>query len=163
MKKILIFLLINFFVFFNCYALDFNNVYNVKTFSSATLEINDTNLVDQENAENLLKNIENLNSALTTKSKEIIEQNRNRKTPKYKGAEDIFTDYSNSVVYIGTRKKTKWVGSGSGFVVNHKGLKIITNWHVIDGADRIGVWLKPKNLNMFFDKTFLKILFFLLY
>ena len=147
-KKILILFIINFFVFFNCYALDFNNVYNVKTFSSATLEINDTNLVDQENAENLLENIENLNDALILKSEEIIEQNRNRKTPKFKGAEDIFNDYSNSVVYIGTRKKTKWVSSGSGFVVNHKGLKIITNWHVIDGADRIGVWLKPKNLNI---------------
>ena len=151
MKKIfLIAFLISIFIFVNSYAFDFKNIYKIKTFSSATLEMNNTNLIDPENAENLVENIENLNSVLIEKSQEIRKQNRNRKTQKFKGAEDIFTDYANSVVYIGTGKKksTEWLGSGSGFVVNHNGLKIITNWHVIDGVDRIGVWLKPKNLNI---------------
>jgi len=146
-KKILILCFINFFVFSNCYSLDFNKVYNLKTFSSAKLEINDTNLVDQENAENLVENIENLDVALIEKSKEITKQNRNRKTQKFKGGgEDIFHDYADSVVYIGNRKNNKWIGSGSGFVVNYNGLKIITNWHVIDDAEQIGVWLKPNNI-----------------
>ena len=145
-RKILIFLLINLFVFSNSYSFDFNNVYNLKTFSSAKLEMNDTNLVDQENAENLVKNIENLDAILIKKSKEITKKNRSRKKEKYKGAEAIFADYENSVVYIGNRKNGNWVGSGSGFVVDHNGLKIITNWHVIEDADHIGVWLKPKKL-----------------
>jgi len=140
--KSLIFLLIS----IPASALDFNKVYNVKIFSSAKLEVNDTNLVDQKNAENLVNNIENLNDVLKEKSNEIVKQNRNRKTQKFKGAEDIFKDYASSVVYIGNRKNRNWIGSGSGFVVDYNGLKIITNWHVIDDADFIGVWLKPKNL-----------------
>ena len=145
-RKILIFLLINLFIFSKSYSLDFNKVYNVKIFSSAKLEVNDTNLIDQENAETLVENIEDLNVILKEQSKEITKQNRNRKTQKFKGAEDIYSDYADSVVYIGNRKKGKWIGSGSGFVVNHNGLKIITNWHVIDQADTIGVWLKPNKI-----------------
>ena len=137
---------ISIFIPLNTNAFDFNKVYNLKTFSSAKLEVNDTNLVDKENVENLVNNIENLNVVLKEKSEEIKKQNRNRKTQKYKGAEDIFTDYASSVVYIGNRKNGKWIGSGSGFVINHNGLKIITNWHVIDDADHIGVWLKPNNI-----------------
>ena len=42
---------------------------------------------------------------------------------------------------------------GSGFVIKHKGkLKIITNWHVIDGADSLSVWVKP---NKMVDENFL--------
>ena len=144
MKKFfLITFFISIFIPLNTNAFDFNKVYNLKTFSSAKLEINDTNLVDQRNAENLVENIQNLNDVLVEKSKEITKQNRNRKTPKFKGAEDIFSDYADSVVYIGSRKNGKWIGSGSGFVVDYNGLKIITNWHVIEDADKIGVWLKP--------------------
>ena len=95
---------ISIFIPLNTNAFDFNKVYNLKTFSSAKLEVNDTNLVDQENVENLVNNIENLNVVLKEKSDEIKKQNRNRKTQKYKGAEDIFTDYASSVVYIGNRK-----------------------------------------------------------
>ena len=145
-KKFLFTCLILIFISSGVYAFDFNKVYNLKTFSSAKLEINDTNLVDQENVENLVENIENLDAVLKEKSKEISKQNRNRKTQKFKGAEDIFDDYSNSVVFIGSRKNGNWVGSGSGFVVDYSGLKIITNWHVIDGADHIGVWLKPNKI-----------------
>ena len=67
--------------------------------------------------------------------------------PKYKGAEDIYNDFSSSVVFIGSRKNKRYEGMGSGFVINHKGkLKIITNWHVIDGADKISIWLKPNKM-----------------
>ena len=146
---------ISIFIPLNTNAFDFNKVYNLKTFSSAKLEVNDTNLVDQENAENLVNNIENLNDVLEEKSKEITKQNRNRKIQKFKGAEDIFTDYADSVVYIGNRQKGKWIGSGSGFVVDHNGLKIITNWHVIEDADKIGVWLKPKNFEVIINGDYL--------
>ena len=36
--------------------------------------------------------------------------------------------------------------NGSGFIIDYKGKKIITNWHVIEGAEEVDVWLKPKNL-----------------
>tara|TARA_B100001540_G_scaffold142060_1_gene126160 strand:+ start:183 stop:1460 length:1278 start_codon:yes stop_codon:yes gene_type:complete len=146
MKKFLSTCIIFFFISTSTYALDFNKVYNVKTFSSAKLEINDTNLIDEEHADNLVGNIEDLSSTLEEHSTEIQKNNNNRKAPKFKGAEDIYSDYSNSVVYIGNRKNNKWAGSGSGFIVEHNGLKIITNWHVIDDADKIGVWLKPKDI-----------------
>ena len=127
-------------------AFDFNNIYNIKIFSSTTLEINDTNLIDEKNSESLIANIDNLNEALDVKSKELIKQNRDRKTLKYKGPiEDIFTENANSVVFIGNRKKNDIQGIGSGLIINHKNkLKIITNWHVIDGADKLDVWLKPE-------------------
>ena len=153
MKKFLSTCLIFFFISTSTYALDFNKVYNVKIFSSAKLEVNDTKLIDQENAETLVENIEDLNGILKEQSKEITKQNRNRKTQKFKGAEDIFSDYANSVVYIGNRQKSNWIGSGSGFVINHNGLKIITNWHVIENADKIGVWLKPKNFEVTLAQT----------
>ena len=78
-------------------------------------------------------------------SVKIIKQNRNRKTVKYKGPiEDIFTENADSVVFIGNRKNNRIQGIGTGFVINHKNkLKIITNWHVIEDADKIDVWLKP--------------------
>ena len=57
------------------HALEFKNVYNTKTFSSAALEMNDTNLVDQENVKNLVDNIDKLETSLLEKSKEITKQN----------------------------------------------------------------------------------------
>ena len=144
-KKFLFTCLILIFISSGVYAFDFNKVYNIKTFSSAKLEMNDTNLVDPENAENLTENIENLDSALTDKGNEITKQNRNRKTQKFKGAEEIFDDYSASVVYIENIKNNTPLGFGSGFIVNHKGLKIVTNWHVIEGNDKLVVYLKPND------------------
>jgi len=127
-------------------AFDFNNIYNVKTYSSTILEINDTNLIDKKNAESFIANIKNLNEALEVKSKELIKQNRDRKTIKYKGPiEDIFTENADSVVFIGNRKNNRIQGVGSGFIIKHKNnLKIITNWHVIEDADKLDVWLRPK-------------------
>ena len=144
-KKFLFTCLILIFISSGVYAFDFNKVYNIKTFSSAKLEMNDTNLVDPENAENLTENIENLDSTLTDKGNEITKQNRNRKTQKFKGAEEIFDDYSASVVYIENIKNNTPLGFGSGFIVNHKGLKIVTNWHVIEGNDKLVVYLKPND------------------
>jgi len=125
---------------------DIRKVNNAKTFSKAAYEINDTNLVDEKIATNLFHNVLNLKKAVLEKGKEIKEKNKNRKKKIYKGAEDIFEDYAKSVVYIGNRKKGKIETIGSGFIVNHKGLKIITNWHVIEDADSIDVWIKPEKM-----------------
>ena len=125
---------------------DIRKVNNAKTFSKAAYEINDTNLVNEEVATNIFHNVVNLKKAVLEKGKEIKEKNKNRKKKIYKGAEDIFEDYAKSVVYIGNREKTRITTTGSGFIVNHKGLKIITNWHVIDDAESIEVWTKPKKM-----------------
>ncbi len=131
----------------NVYAFDIRNINNSKIVSQASYKVNDTNLVDSENAENLLDNVKDLNEALSEKQEEIQDNNKNRSQPKYKGAEDIYNDFSSSVVFIGNRKNNKLEAMGSGFVINQKGkLRIITNWHVIDEADSISIWLKPEKM-----------------
>jgi len=61
---------------------------------------------------------------------------------KFRGgaASNIYKQYANSVVYI-YNPKAEMIGSGSLF--NKSGL-IITNWHVVDKADIVGIWTKPK-------------------
>ncbi len=128
-------------------AFDIREVNNAKVMSKASYAINDTNLVDEENAETLLKNVTDLNEALKEKENEIIKNNKNKSQPKFKGAEDIYDDFSSSVVFIGNRKNNRIKGVGSGFVINNKGkLQIITNWHVVNGADQLSVWIKPMNM-----------------
>ena len=140
-------IIIGLFYFSNVYALDVRNINKSKIVSQASYQVNDTNLNDDDHAEDLLDNVKDLNQALNEKSNEIKENNKNRSQPKFKGAEDIYNDFSNSVVFIGNRKNKKLQGMGSGFVINHKGkLKIITNWHVVDDANSLSVWIKPKEM-----------------
>ena len=148
MIKKIIFITLSLFLINNVYAFEIRNIDKSKIVSKASYNVNDTNLVDSENAENLLDNVKDLNEALNEKQKEIQKNNKDRSQPKFKGgAEDIYTDYSSSVVYVGNRKNNKIHGVGSGFVINHKGkLKIITNWHVIDGSDSLSVWIKPNKM-----------------
>ena len=140
-------IIISLFLFGKVFALDIRNINQSKIVSQAAYKVNDTNLVDSENAENLLDSVKDLNEALSEKQKEIQDNNKNRSQPKYKGAEDIYNDFSSSVVFIGSRKNNRLEGMGSGFVINQKGkLRIITNWHVIDEADSLSVWLKPDKM-----------------
>ena len=127
-------------------AFDIRQINNIKTVSKASYELNDTNLVDLKNAENLLKQTKDFNKVFTKKGNEISNKNKNRSRPKYKGAEDIYNEFSESVVFIGNKKNNRLNGVGSGFVVNKNGLKIITNWHVINDAETINIWIKPKSM-----------------
>ena len=146
MFKIFSIILIYAFTLISAQAFDIRSINNNKIISKAAYDINDTNLVDIENAENLFKHNKNTKKALTEKQKELIKNNKNRSQPKYKGgAEELYDQYINSVVFIGNLKNNRLIGMGSGFVIKDKGkLKIITNWHVIDGADSLKVWLKPE-------------------
>jgi S1-C subfamily serine protease len=141
-------------LFSNAYAFDIRNINQSKIVSQASYKVNDTNLVDSNNAENILENVKDLNKALSEKEKEIQNNNKNRSQPKFKGgAEEIYSDFSSSVVFIGNRKNKKLEGMGSGFVIKHKGkLNIITNWHVIEDADSLSIWVKP---NKMVDENFL--------
>jgi len=151
-KKCLI-IIISLFLFGKVFAFDIRNINKSDIVSQASYKVNDTNLVDGENAENILDNVKDLNEALSEKKKEIQNNNKNRSQPKFKGAEDIYNDFSSSVVFIGNRKNNKLEGMGSGIVIKQKGkLRIITNWHVIDGSDSLSVWTKPDKM---VDENFL--------
>ena len=148
MIRILYFFFVQIFLVNHLYAqvFDIKNIYNNSIVSESMYELNDTNLIDTEISENLLKNIKDLKKAYFDKSQEIKTKNKNRTKPKFKGAEDIYDDFAKSVVFIGNRQKNRIIGIGSGFVVKHEGLKILTNWHVISDADSISVWLKPDRM-----------------
>jgi len=100
-----------------------------------SIEIKNTDLTDNNNVEKLKNEInirENYSKNEITIAPEI----------KFKGgAEEIYNYYADSVVLIGNRNK--WA-TGSGFFINHHGLKVITNWHVTEGTKNVDIWLKPK-------------------
>ena len=104
-----------------------------------------TPLTDKKKVNELKVNVDDNKNYLNIVRPKLISSNRNRSSrTKFKGpAEDIFKDYAKSVVFIGNYKKN---GSGSGFVINHNGKKIVTNWHVVEGSKKVRVWLKPENL-----------------
>lgn len=134
----------------NADSTQIKKIYDVKIknkFSKAIYDINDTNLIDEESAVNNLKKIIEASEAITKKGKELSVKNKNNKSVKHKGiAKNIYKKYSNNVVLIGKRKSNRVVSIGSGLIINHKGLKIITNWHVIDEADSLSIWIKPKKM-----------------
>ena len=51
----------------------------------------------------------------------------------------IYNKFAKTVVYIGNYENE---GVGSGFLIDTPGI-ILTNWHVIDKADEVAVWLLP--------------------
>ena len=55
-------------------------------------------------------------------------------------AKNIYSQFADSVVLIGNYETEMF---GAGFLVNKVGL-ILTNWHVTNKAERVGVWTKPK-------------------
>ena len=128
------------------YSENFNSLlFSSKTVGKEDLAIYQTPLTNKKQIKELKTNIEVNKKYLKIISPKLISKNKNRPPrTKFKGApEDIYTDYAKSVVFIGNTKKNT---SGSGFIVNHNGKKIITNWHVVEGSKNVRVWLKPKDL-----------------
>ena len=62
-----------------------------------------------------------------------------RRKRKFRGGGDIYTDFSDTVVYIGNYEGES---VGAGFLIDKAGL-ILTNWHVIDKANQVAVWTLP--------------------
>ena len=128
------------------YSENFNSLlFSSKMVGKEDLAIYQTPLTNKKQIKEVKTNIEVNKKYLEIISPKLISKNKNRPPrTKFKGAsEDIYKDYAKSVVFIGNRKKST---SGSGFVINHKGKKIITNWHVVEGSKSVKVWLKPKDL-----------------
>jgi len=94
-------------------------------------------------AVNSFKKINKDYKTLTSYAKKMDLMSKLGKKIKLRGgssASKIYKQYANSVVYI-YNPKAEAIGSGSLF--DKRGL-IITNWHVVDKADVVGIWTKPK-------------------
>ena len=143
-KILLIFILI---LHFSSVKSEITNksIIDSKVKGKETISIAVTPLTSKKQIKELKLNVESNKNYLNVIRPKLISKNKNRPPrTKFKGpAEDIFKDYAKSVVFIGNLKKN---GSGSGFVINYKGKKIVTNWHVIEGSEKVRVWLKPENL-----------------
>ena len=68
-------------------------------------------------------------------------------------AKNIYSQFADSVVLIGNYD-TEMMGAG--FLVDKVGL-ILTNWHVTNKADRVGVWIKPKKGSMSIKTLFTEV------
>ena len=126
---------------------------NLKVEGSASIEVNATPLVDNKIIEKSKDKLVSIMNFANNQSEKIRTKNKNRKPrTKYKGApEEIFEKYANSVVYIENQKDR---GTGSGFFINHKGLKIITNWHVVETAKNVTICLRTEDLNKVCDTDY---------
>ena len=126
---------------------------NLKIEGSASIEVNATPLVDNKIIEKSKDKLVSIINFANNQSEKIRTKNKNRKPrTKYKGApEEIFEKYANSVVYIENQKDR---GTGSGFFINHKGLKIITNWHVVETAKNVTICLRTEDLNKVCDTDY---------
>ncbi|MDA7574382.1 S1C family serine protease [Candidatus Pelagibacter sp.] len=126
---------------------------NLKIEGSASIEVKATPLVDNKIIEKSKDKLVSIINFANNQSEKIRTKNKNRKPrTKYKGApEEIFEKYANSVVYIENQKDR---GTGSGFFINHKGLKIITNWHVVETAKNVTICLRTVDLNKVCDTDY---------
>ena len=153
-KKILLFLFISFFIG-STYAetIAYKLKGDLKSKGSENIEVSATPLIDDKNIVKSKDQIINIIAYANNQSEDVSKKNITRKPmPKFKGgAEEIFENFANSVVYINNEKDK---GSGSGFIINHKGLKIITNWHVVETATDVTICLRTENLNRVCDTDF---------
>ena len=119
---------------------------NIKFEGTAAIEVNSTPLVDEKIIEKSKDKLVTIINYANNQSQIVEKKNKNRKPrTKYKGGpEEIFEKFANSVVYIENKKDR---GTGSGFVINHKGLKVITNWHVVETAKDVTICLRTDDLN----------------
>ncbi|MDC1025897.1 S1C family serine protease [Candidatus Pelagibacter sp.] len=126
---------------------------NLKIEGSASIEVSATPLVDDKIIEKSKDKLVSIINYANNQSEKIRTKNKKRKPrTKYKGApEEIFEKYANSVVYIENQKDR---GTGSGFFINHKGLKIITNWHVVETAKNVTICLRTEDLNKVCDTDY---------
>ena len=147
MKKLLIILSI---LFLGCSTSAETIAYklkgNLKIEGTSSIEVSATPLVDEKIIEKSKDKLITIIDYANNQANIVKKKNKNRKPrTKFKGGpEEIFEKFANSVVYIENKKDR---GTGSGFVINHKGLKIITNWHVVETAKNVTICLRTEDLN----------------
>ncbi len=79
---------------------------------------------------------------ISTKTKRRARPPRPPRNPKAPGGQDPFQDFYDK--FFGDRDRKPRSGTGSGFIIDKEGL-ILTNNHVIDGADEIVVLIQDGN------------------
>jgi len=93
-----------------------------------------------------LKELKNQYKATKSFAKETDKLTKPKKIIKLRGStQNIYKNFAPSVVYIGNvflENEEDW-GSGAGFLIDRAGI-IITNWHVVEKAERVAVWTLPK-------------------
>ena len=126
---------------------------NLKLESSVSIEVSATPLVDDKVIEKSKDKLVTIINYANNQSQIVKKKNKNRKPrTKFKGGpEEIFEKFAKSVVYIENQKDR---GTGSGFIINHKGLKVITNWHVVETAKNVTICLKTEDLNKVCDTDY---------
>jgi len=147
MNKILHIIILILFFGSSSYAFEISNLIrgDLNIIGSENIKVAKTNLLKDKDIKNIKKEIKKAIDQIATTSSIIQKDNIIRKPIITKGIiNEIFKEYADGVVYIKNRKDQ---GSGSGFLINHQGLKIITNWHVVENATDVIVCLKPKDLN----------------
>ena len=147
LKKLLIFFFISFLITnVSAETVAYKLKGNLETYGSESIEVHYTSLINNKIIEKTKDKIVSIIEYANNQSNFIKRKNKNRKTrTKFKGSpEEIYEKFANSVVYIENEKDR---GTGSGFIINHKGLKIITNWHVVETAKNVTICLKTEDLN----------------
>jgi serine protease Do len=79
---------------------------------------------------------------ISTKTKRRARPPRPQRDPRAPGGQDPFQDFYDK--FFGEREKKPRAGMGSGFIIEKEGY-ILTNNHVIDGADEIVVLIQDGN------------------
>ena len=126
---------------------------SLKIEGTSSIEVSATPLVDEKIIEKSKDKLITIIDYANNQANIVKKKNKNRKPrTKFKGGpEEIFEKFANSVVYIENQKDR---GTGSGFVINHKGLKIITNWHVVETAKNVTICLRTEDLNKVCDTDY---------
>jgi S1-C subfamily serine protease len=126
---------------------------SLKIEGTSSIEVSATPLVDEKIIEKSKDKLVTIIDYANNQSQKVKIKNKNRKPrTKFKGGpEEIFEKFANSVVYIENQTDR---GSGSGFVINYKGLKIITNWHVVETAKNVTICLRTEDLNKVCDTDY---------
>ena len=100
------------------------------------------NLLDRDQFAILSKNFSKVSTSAGLVSKNKIK----KKKIKFRGtvqSKRLYKKYAPSVVYI-LNPNLESLGTGS--VINNNGL-VLTNWHVVQDADVLGIWIKSDDPN----------------
>ena len=136
--KLILSIALSIFFIFPSYAYDEKiklNRTDSKIISGETkIKVNLNNMLNFRKIKQINKKFASIEYAVKETSRKLRKRGKN---VKFKSVNT--QDLLNATVYIGHE-----FGIGAGVIINVDGT-ILTNWHVIDGAKKIKVWLRPKD------------------
>jgi|ETNmetMinimDraft_12_1059888.scaffolds.fasta_scaffold05269_5 S1-C subfamily serine protease len=136
--KLILSIVLSIFFIFPTYAYDekikLNRTENKIISGETKIKVSLNNMLNFRKIKQINKKFASIEHAVKETSRKI--KKRGRKI-KFKGVNT--NDLLEATVYIGHQS-----GAGAGSIINKDGT-ILTNWHVIDEAKEIKVWLLPKD------------------